>query len=97
MNDSTRNDLIGQLSASVGLAGKLDNAGTKVDSSTRTVYSNGNVFYTYQEVENARKLMYKELGNVTDKSMQKLYKISLAVFDDFLKKASESDKIVGME
>lgn len=97
MNESTRSDLIGQLSASVGLAGKLDNAGTKVDSSTRTVYSNGNVFYTYTEIENARKVMYQELGGIEDKSTEKLYKIALAVFDDFLKKASESDKIVGME
>ncbi|MCR4745276.1 MAG: hypothetical protein K5894_08605 [Lachnospiraceae bacterium] len=97
MNDSTRSDLIGQLSASVGLAGKLDNAGTKVDGSTRTIYSNGNVFYTYQEIDNARKAMLMDLKGIEDKSTSKMYKIALAVMDDYLKKASESDKIVGME
>ena len=97
MNDSTRSDLIGQLSKSVGLGSKLENAGTKVDNSTGTVYSNGNVFYTYQEVQNARDILYKEIGGIEDKSQVKLYKIALAVFDDFLGKSSESDKIVGME
>ncbi len=92
-----KNDLIRELAKTVKTKPNLENIGTRVDSSTGTIYSDGNIAYTYADIQHTRNELANTLAmgrNNLSEEDRKLYNIALAVFDYYLDNAISADKLV---